>query len=96
MANLIHKSNIVEEIAQELNYPKTKVSEIVDAVFGAIEANLAKGNEVSIKGFGKWSLSERAAKKGHTAPNGKVIDIPAYKQTRFKAGRALKATVKGS
>lgn len=93
---LIHKSDIVDQIAQELNYPKVKVSEIVDTVFTTIENNLKGGKEVSIKGFGKWSLLERAAKKGHVAPNGKVVDIPAFKQVRFKAGRTLKAEVKNA
>lgn len=92
--NLVHKSDLVEQIAQTLNYPKTKTLEIVDQVFEAIQKNLSEGKEVSIKGFGKWSLSKRKAKKGHRAPNGKIIDIPEYVQTRFKSGRQLKTTVK--
>ncbi len=94
MADVLHKSGLIAQVAKDLNYPKTKVADVVDAAFEAIAGSLADGSEVNIKGFGKWTVSKRPAKKGHKAPNGTIVDIPAYSQARFKAGRTLKKTVK--
>ena len=47
----------------------------VKAVFEAISKELADGGEVSIAGFGKFSVSHRAARQGRNPATGATIQI---------------------
>ena len=44
---------------------------------------------LAIAGFGTFSLSERAARKGRNSQTGAEIEIKASKGVKFKAGKAL-------
>ena len=55
---------------------------------------LGAGNEISLIGFGNFSVSEIAARKGNNLHTNEPIEIPAYNQVRFKAGKAMKDAVK--
>ena len=44
-------------------------------------------------GFGSFSLSERAARKGRNPLTGESINIKASKTVRFKVGKELKEAV---
>ncbi len=47
------------------------------------------GEKIALIGFGTFSVSERAARKGINPKTKKAISIPARKVVRFKAGSAL-------
>jgi DNA-binding protein HU-beta len=44
-------------------------------------------------GFGTFSVARRAASQGRNPRTGAAIQIPASKQPKFKAGKALKDSV---
>ncbi|KRK23857.1 transcriptional regulator [Lactobacillus delbrueckii subsp. delbrueckii DSM 20074 = JCM 1012] len=73
---------------------KKDVSEAVDAVFEAIQEDLAKGEKVQLIGFGTFEVRDRAARKGRNPQTGAEIEIPASKVPAFKPGKALKDAVK--
>jgi DNA-binding protein HU-beta len=51
---------------------------------------LAAGGEVALAGFGKFSVSHRAARQGRNPSTGQTISIPASKAAKFSAASALK------
>ena len=51
---------------------------------------LGSGNEVSLVGFGNFSVSNVAARPGRNPRTGEAIQIAAYKQPKFKVGQKLK------
>jgi len=55
---------------------------------------LKKGDRVALVGFGSFSVSKRAARKGRNPKTGLEIKIPAKKVVKFKAGADLQKTVK--
>ena len=59
----------------------------------AIRDSLAKGDSVSLVGFGKFEVRDRAARKGRNPQTGAEIEIPATKVAAFKAGKLLKEAV---
>ena len=65
----------------------------VSAVLGTITDELAKGEKVSLTGFGTFEVKERAERMGHNPRNGEAMKIPASKAPVFKAGKALKEAV---
>ena len=89
----MRKQDLVAAVAQETGISESKVSQAVTAVFGAIEGALAKGDEVSISGFGTFKVTERPARDGRNPQTGETIKIAAKKSPTFKAGAGLRRAV---
>ena len=89
------KQDLVNRVAEKFQMTKSKAVEIVDEVFGEIVASLTNGNEVTIHGFGKFSVSQRVAREGWNPRDGSPVKIKAKKAVRFKAQKALSDAVQG-
>ncbi|BBC79060.1 HU family DNA-binding protein [Acetobacter orientalis] len=89
----LNKQELVSAVADKVALPKAKAGEVVDAVFGAIEEALSRGQEVRLVGFGTFVTASRKAAKGRNPRTGEEIDIPASTSVRFKPGKALKDAV---
>jgi DNA-binding protein HU-beta len=89
----MNKMDLIAAVADSTELPKAKASEVVDAVFAAIEGSLKKQEEVRLVGFGSFVTAKRKAAKGRNPRTGEEIKIPASTSVRFKAGKALKDAV---
>jgi DNA-binding protein HU-beta len=89
----VNKMDLVAAVAEETELPKAKATEVVDAVFGAIEKALKKQEEVRLVGFGTFATAQRQATTGRNPRSGEEIKIPASTSVRFKAGKGLKDAV---
>lgn len=63
------------------------------AFLNAIEEALVKGEEVSFLGFGKFEVSERAARVCRNPQTGEEMKVEAKKVVKFKPGKALSEKV---
>jgi len=85
------KADIVDHIAGSVDgMTKKAAGEAFDAVVESISKALRKGDRVSVPGFGSFTVSKRAARKGRNPATGATITIKASKNVRFKAGKELK------
>jgi DNA-binding protein HU-beta len=91
----VNKSELVEQIAQRSGLSKDQAGEALGATISAIEESLAAGEEISITGFGKFSVTHRSAREGVNPATGERIQIAASKAPRFSPGAKLKDAVKG-
>lgn len=89
----MNKLDLIAAVAQETDISKAKATEVVEAVFGAIEKSLKSKEEVRLVGFGTFVTAARDASKGRNPRTGEEIDIPASTSVRFKAGKTLKDAV---
>jgi DNA-binding protein HU-beta len=87
------KTDLIDKVAKEVKLTKKDSDKVIDAVIGAISGALAKGDKVTLVGFGSFEVRKRAARKGRNPQTGKEINIPARKVPAFKAGKALKDAV---
>ncbi len=67
---------------------------VVDAVFDTITSTMARGEEVSISGFGVFAVKKAAARQGRNPKTGQTITIAASIKPKFRAGKGLKDAVK--
>ncbi len=88
------KAEFIEALAKKTATSKAAAGKSLDAVFELITANLKKGNKVPFVGFGTFSVSKRAARKGKNPRTGEVIKIAAKKVPKFAAGAKLKSAIK--
>ncbi len=84
------KQELVAKIAQDANLSKKDAEAALNAFINAVKGSLAKGESVSLVGFGTFAVSERAARKGRNPQTGAEIQIPARKVPVFRAGKGLK------
>jgi DNA-binding protein HU-beta len=89
----VNKNDLIAEVSTETGLSKGDAARAVDAVFDSITKSLKKGTEVRLVGFGTFVVTKRAASEGRNPRTGEKIKIPASKQPKFKAGKALKDAV---
>jgi len=87
------KADLVEQVATATGMTKKASGEAFDAVFDAITKAVRKGDRCTVPGFGSFSISKRAARKGRNPATGATISIKASKSVKFKAGKELKDKV---
>lgn len=86
----MNKQELVAKVAQDANLTKRQAEDAVNAFVNAVKSSLANGESVSLVGFGTFTVSERAARKGRNPQTGAEIQIPARKVPVFRAGKGLK------
>jgi DNA-binding protein HU-beta len=89
----VTKQELVDAVAENADLTKVSAARAIDAVFEAITGALAKGDTVSLLGFGSFKVRARAARKGLNPQTKQVIDIPASNAPAFTAGKKLKDAV---
>jgi DNA-binding protein HU-beta len=89
----LNKSELISAVAAQAGLTKKAAGEAVESVLDAISDALAKGEKVTLVGFGTFEVRKRAARKGVNPATRQVINIPASKVPAFKAGKALKDVV---
>ena len=90
----MNKAELIEAIASEANMTKAEAKKALDAFIDTTSKALKKGDRISLVGFGSFSVSKRAARKGRNPQSGKEIQIPAKKVVKFKPGSDLADMVK--
>ncbi len=88
------KKEIVSAMADSAAISKAKAEKAFDAFIKGVTTTLKKGGKVTIVGFGTFSVSKRAARKGRNPQTGAEIKIPAAKVPKFTSGKGLKKAVK--
>jgi len=89
----VNKNDLIGVVATETGLSKSDATKAVDCVFDSITNSLKQGTDVRLVGFGTFTVAQRKASKGRNPRTNEPIDIPASKQPKFKAGKALKDAV---
>jgi DNA-binding protein HU-beta len=88
------KNEVIDEVARRADLGKKEAGAAVDAVLATIESSLKGGSDVTFTGFGKFSVSHRAARQGVHPRTGEPMQIAAARVPRFTAGSGLKKAIK--
>lgn len=89
----MNKAELIEAIAADSKLTKADAKRALDSFIGATTGALKKGDRVALVGFGSFSVTKRAARKGRNPQTGKEINIAAKKVVKFKAGNDLAGAV---
>jgi DNA-binding protein HU-beta len=85
----MNKAELIDAMAAGAGLSKADAKKSLDAFIGATTGALKKGDRVALVGFGSFSVSTRAARKGRNPQTGKEINIAAKRVVKFKAGAEL-------
>ena len=88
------KAELVDKLAEKGNTAKKHASEAIELIFSTLSDVLVAGEEISIPGFGKFSVATRKARTGLNPQTKATINIPETKVPKFTSAKALKDSVK--
>ncbi|MFK4874703.1 HU family DNA-binding protein [Novosphingobium sp. ZW T3_23] len=91
----MNNSDLADAIAADHGIAKTDARQIVDAVFAAIGDAAAKGEEVSLSGFGKFKVKDSPEREGRNPATGEAMTIKASKKLTFTVAKAVKDKLNG-
>ncbi len=89
----MNKTEFVDAVAEKADVQKSDAAKIVDSLVDVIGDTLAKGDQITLIGFGTFLVSKREARKGRNPRTGEEIQIAASNVPRFKPGKALKESI---
>jgi len=85
----MNKSDLINAVAAEAGLTKVEAEKAIKSTMGAITNELASGGNVTLIGFGTFSVVQKQARTGKNPQTGASIEIAAKKVAKFKPGKAL-------
>ncbi len=85
----LNKTQLIANVAKDAGLTKVQAEKAVKSTFDNIAGAMSKGDNVTLIGFGTFSVYKRAARTGKNPRTGETIKIPAKQAVKFKAGKAL-------
>jgi len=85
----MNKSDLIDAMASDAGISKAAAKKALDSFTENVTNTLAKGDRISLVGFGTFSTSKRAAREGRNPQTGAKIQIPEKTVAKFKAGTEL-------
>jgi DNA-binding protein HU-beta len=86
----MNKGELVASMADHSKTSKADAERSLNCVIDCIISALKKGHDVNLVGFGSFNVQKRNAREGRNPKTGQKMQIAAYKQPVFKAGKKMK------
>ena len=89
----MNKSEFITHIANQYQCTKVEAEKAIDMFTSSVIDAMGQGKEISLVGFGNFTVSKVAARTGRNPRTGVELQIAAYNQPKFKVGQKLKDAV---
>ena len=89
----MNKEELVQEIAKKAKVTQKEAAEVLNGLVETVQKTVAKGEKVTLVGFGTFESRKRAARTGRNPQTGKEIKIAAKTVPAFSAGKKFKELV---
>ena len=90
----MNKAEFVDKLAEKGKITKKLATEAIEMIFDTMAEWLVAGEEISVPGFGKFSVIVRQARTGLNPQTKQKIKIPEKKAPKFSAAKSLKESIK--
>jgi Bacterial nucleoid DNA-binding protein len=82
----MNKSELIKAAAAKAEVPAVLAAKVIDAALEAAVEAVKKGEGVQLMGFATISIAHKAARKAKNPRTGAIVNIPAKKAVKIKAG----------
>ena len=89
------KAHILNDVADQIGYPKNHSSEIVETLLEIMKKFLESGDDVLISGFGKFCVNEKRERRGRNPATGKDMMLKPRKVVTFRCSGKLRKKING-
>lgn len=90
----MRKPELAAAVSEQTGLTREKANEVITAFTDQVSAAAARGEDITLIGFGTFNVRHREAREGRNPQTGASIRIPASKTVGFKAGKALKDSIR--
>lgn len=88
------KSELIAKLtSQNPSLSAQDVENVVNTILEEITTTLVEGNRVELRGFGAFSVRERAARQARNPRTGEKVSVGAKRVPFFKMGKELKERI---
>jgi DNA-binding protein HU-beta len=89
----MYKAELITHIADQHKCTKVEAEKAINMFTSSVIDAIGQGKEISLIGFGSFTVSKVAARTGRNPRTGEEFKIPAFNQPKFKVGQKLKDAV---
>lgn len=87
----MNKADLVNQMAEAAGIQKTQATTALESFMEGVTKALKAGKKVTLVGFGSFTVTKRAARKGRNPATGESIRIKAKKVAKFRSSQELNA-----
>ncbi len=95
LSGTLTKAKIIDAVAESSGYTRNKSIETVETVLELIKRSLESGEDVLISGFGKFSVKQKAKRKGRNPATGEDMILTPRRVVTFKCSGILRDKING-
>lgn len=88
------KVELVAAIAEKTGTTKKAAAEALNGIIAVITETVSRGEDIALTGFGSFKVVERPARICANPKTREKVSVPAKNVVKFKAGKALRESVK--
>ena len=87
------KKDIVEQVKNELGFPRNQSVEVVESLLETIKATLETGDDLLVSGFGKFCVRGKHERKGRNPATGDDMMLKPRRIVTFKCSGKLRKKI---
>ena len=87
------KIEIIKKISVETGFTNVEVELFLDSFINSVKSSLSKGDRVDIRGFGRFLIKKRRARKARNPLTNQIVDLDERYIPFFKVSKILKEYV---
>ena len=88
------KADIISAVSKKTGVERAAVQVTIEELMNAIKENMAKGENIYLRGFGTFELVKRAEKTARNISKNTTVIVPAHYIPKFKPCPEFKESVK--
>ena len=83
------KNELIDHMAINAGISRKSANKALEALNDSIRFSLKKGERISLKGLGSWTVYKRAARIGRNPRTNESLNIPSKNTIKFKVSPQL-------
>jgi len=89
----VTKKDLVEEIANSTGLTQVDTKIVIESFLESVSTALQKGNNIEIRGFGRFKIKEKRARTARNPRTNEYIQVDSGYKPIFEASRELRRRV---
>ncbi len=90
----MNQSEMLSRVSEKINLPKYHCERVLDAMKKVIVESLVNGDDVRLRGFCTFEVTNRKKRNGYNPITGKLEEFEAVRSAACKMGKPVKKAVK--
>ena len=93
LKKIVNKTELIDIVAKKSGMTKVETESLLTIILETIVETVAKGERVTLVGFGSFEARERKARYGRNPQSGEKLYIPSARIPTFSVGNFFKNKV---